>query len=133
MSLFFRLRGVGVADWLFDLSATLVWFFGFSLASAMRLAARALPLCGVALTFFTAAKKVSKESGLTPPILVFTHGPPTSPFFSPQHASPLRCQRTNRLPHPLSASTSLPAISNIPSPCGKLCVGSRAAQDTLAS
>jgi hypothetical protein len=29
----------------------------------------ALPLCGAALTFFAAAKKVSKESGLTPPIL----------------------------------------------------------------
>ena len=27
----------------------------------------ALPLCGAALTFFAAAKKVSKESGLTPP------------------------------------------------------------------
>jgi hypothetical protein len=32
-------------------------------------AAQALPLCGAALTFFAAAKKVSKESGLTPPIL----------------------------------------------------------------
>jgi hypothetical protein len=29
----------------------------------------ALPLCGAALTFFAAAKKVSKESGLTPPML----------------------------------------------------------------
>ena len=29
----------------------------------------ALPLCGAALTFFAAAKKVSKESGLTPPAL----------------------------------------------------------------
>ena len=27
----------------------------------------ALPLCGAALTFFAAAKKVSKESGLQPP------------------------------------------------------------------
>jgi hypothetical protein len=27
----------------------------------------ASPLCGAALTFFAAAKKVSKESGLTPP------------------------------------------------------------------
>ncbi|WP_193727763.1 hypothetical protein [Paraburkholderia franconis] len=35
----------------------------------LRLAARALPLCGAALTFFAAAKKVSKESGLTPPVL----------------------------------------------------------------
>ncbi|MBN3763946.1 hypothetical protein [Burkholderia sp. Ac-20365] len=32
-------------------------------------AAQALPLCGAALTFFAAAKKVSKESGLTPPAL----------------------------------------------------------------
>ena len=42
-------------------------------------AAQALPLCGAALTFFAAAKKVSKESGLTPPALVpaltFTHKP----------------------------------------------------------
>ena len=30
---------------------------------------QALPLCGAALTFFAAAKKVSKESGLTPPML----------------------------------------------------------------
>ena len=29
----------------------------------------ALPLCGAALTFFAAAKKVSKESGLTPLII----------------------------------------------------------------
>jgi hypothetical protein len=29
-------------------------------------AARALPLCGAALTFFAAAKKVSKESRFTP-------------------------------------------------------------------
>ncbi|SIT38662.1 hypothetical protein BN2476_180001 [Paraburkholderia piptadeniae] len=28
-----------------------------------------MPLCGAALTFFAAAKKVSKESGLTPPVL----------------------------------------------------------------
>ncbi|MPW21681.1 hypothetical protein GCT13_33625 [Paraburkholderia sp. CNPSo 3157] len=44
-------------------------YFRVPLASAMRLAARALPLCGAALTFFAAAKKVSKESGFTPPIL----------------------------------------------------------------
>jgi hypothetical protein len=29
----------------------------------------ASPLCGAALTFFAAAKKVSKESGLKPPVL----------------------------------------------------------------
>ncbi|MPW17457.1 hypothetical protein GCT13_11070 [Paraburkholderia sp. CNPSo 3157] len=44
-------------------------FYGLLPASAMRLAARGLPLCGAALTFFAAAKKVSKESGLTPPML----------------------------------------------------------------
>ena len=37
----------------------------------------ALPLCGAALTFFAAAKKVSKESGLTPPALLFACGTPT--------------------------------------------------------
>jgi hypothetical protein len=31
-------------------------------------AARALPLCGAAVTFFAAAKKVTKESGLQPPV-----------------------------------------------------------------
>ncbi|MEX3932635.1 hypothetical protein AB4Y32_12635 [Paraburkholderia phymatum] len=58
-----------------------VVFDAFAPASAMRFAlpcagirvcafaARALPLCGAALTFFAAAKKVSKESGLTPPVL----------------------------------------------------------------
>ncbi|SEJ08357.1 hypothetical protein SAMN05192539_1006213 [Paraburkholderia diazotrophica] len=49
--------------------ATLLVFFCPLRASAMRLAAQALPLCGAALTFFAAAKKVSKESGLTPPML----------------------------------------------------------------
>ncbi|TXC79171.1 hypothetical protein FRZ40_32695 [Paraburkholderia azotifigens] len=44
-----------------------------------RIGLLALPLCGAALTFFAAAKKVSKESGLTPPILVFACGPPTGP------------------------------------------------------
>ncbi|WP_223963603.1 hypothetical protein [Paraburkholderia sabiae] len=28
----------------------------------------ALPLCGAAVTFFAAAKKVTKESGFTPPV-----------------------------------------------------------------
>jgi hypothetical protein len=44
----------------------------------------ALPLCGAAPTFFAAAKKVGKESGLTPPVPVFSHGPPTSPSFARQ-------------------------------------------------
>jgi hypothetical protein len=33
-----------------------------------RIGLLALPLCGAALTFFAAAKKVSKESGFTPPV-----------------------------------------------------------------
>ncbi|MBP0596138.1 hypothetical protein J8I87_42380, partial [Paraburkholderia sp. LEh10] len=36
--------------------------FAFARASAMRLVAQALPLCGAAPTFFAAAKKVGKES-----------------------------------------------------------------------
>ncbi|WP_162601052.1 hypothetical protein, partial [Paraburkholderia sp. C35] len=52
----------------------LVWFgfgFGFGLGFAfvgirdLVCLLLALPLCGAALTFFAAAKKVSKESGLT--------------------------------------------------------------------
>jgi hypothetical protein len=35
----------------------------------LLLVLQALPLCGAALTFFAAAKKVSKESGLTPQML----------------------------------------------------------------
>ncbi|WP_205812141.1 hypothetical protein, partial [Burkholderia sp. Ac-20365] len=44
----------------------------FELCAGIRvllLVLQALPLCGAALTFFAAAKKVSKESGLTPPVL----------------------------------------------------------------
>jgi hypothetical protein len=34
-----------------------------------------MPLCGAAVTFFAAAaKKVTKENGLTPPMLVFSTG-----------------------------------------------------------
>ena len=48
----------------------LPWFASpFAGIRVCAFAARALPLCGAALTFFAAAKKVSKESGLTPPIL----------------------------------------------------------------
>ncbi|MEX3932820.1 hypothetical protein AB4Y32_13600, partial [Paraburkholderia phymatum] len=50
--------------------ATLVGFLPLSLASAMRLAARALPLCGAALTFFAAAKKV--REGLNNPFFYRT-------------------------------------------------------------
>jgi hypothetical protein len=57
--------------------ATPVCFFGVATAVGCFSAALAFPcflvgllaspLCGAALTFFAAAKKVSKESGLTPP------------------------------------------------------------------
>jgi hypothetical protein len=52
-----------------------------------RAGAQASPLCGAALTFFAAAKKVSKESGYTPPILVFAHGPSTSPVATATYPS----------------------------------------------
>ncbi|MBN3764576.1 hypothetical protein [Burkholderia sp. Ac-20365] len=49
---------------------TLGWFgFVFAGIRDLLLVLHALPLCGAALTFFAAAKKVSKESGLTPPVL----------------------------------------------------------------
>ncbi|WP_205813523.1 hypothetical protein, partial [Burkholderia sp. Ac-20365] len=47
-----------------------VWFACvFAGIRDMSCLLQALPLCGAALTFFAAAKKVSKESGLTPPVL----------------------------------------------------------------
>ncbi|MBN3762962.1 hypothetical protein [Burkholderia sp. Ac-20365] len=49
----------------------LVWFACvFAGIRVMFCLVHALPLCGAALTFFAAAKKVSKESGLTPQALV---------------------------------------------------------------
>jgi hypothetical protein len=53
----------------------------------------ALPLCGAALTFFAAAKKVSKESGLTPLARVITHGPPMAPSCTRQRFGIARCPR----------------------------------------
>jgi hypothetical protein len=61
--------------------ATPVWVFGVAFGVATLFVAvlmalafpciviglLASPLCGAALTFFAAAKKVSKESGLQPP------------------------------------------------------------------
>ncbi|MBN3760286.1 hypothetical protein [Burkholderia sp. Ac-20365] len=44
--------------------------FAFAGIRVLLLVLQALPLCGAALTFFAAAKKVSKESGLTPPAFV---------------------------------------------------------------
>ena len=49
------------------------WFCAFP-APRCRAGAHALPLSGAGLTFFAAAKKVSKESGLTPPILARSRG-----------------------------------------------------------
>ncbi len=50
-----------------------------------------LPLCGAALTFFAAAKKVSKESGLTPPALKWVPwlggGSGTSGIGAPAHSA----------------------------------------------
>ncbi|WP_158646992.1 hypothetical protein [Paraburkholderia azotifigens] len=66
---------------------------------------QALPLCGAALTFFAAAKKVSKESGLTPPMLVIACGPSTGPalqsasHFSKRVASALN-KRITHSNHP---------------------------------
>jgi len=57
-------------------------------------AAQALPLCGAALTFFAAAKKVSKESGLTP--TVFDHrlrAPNSSSASNGNFSITARCQR----------------------------------------
>ena len=59
-----------------------------------------LPLCGAALTFFAAAKKVSKESGLTPPVLISTHGLSTSPQFLRQPASQRPLPTSYPSPHP---------------------------------
>jgi hypothetical protein len=59
-----------------------IWFFSLRWHLRFHFGLPALPLCGAALTFFAAAKKVSKESGLTLPARVVTHGPPTSPSFT---------------------------------------------------
>ena len=87
-----------------------------------------LPLCGAAPTFFAAAKKVGKESGLTPPARVIAHGPPTSPLFKPQCAGP------STLPaHCLSASpasiirSSANRVGRHAPSCGKRCAGCRTA------
>ncbi|SIT50217.1 hypothetical protein BN2476_750160 [Paraburkholderia piptadeniae] len=58
-------------------------------------------LCGAALDFFAAAaKKVRKESGLTPPALDVYHRLSTSPYFARQLSGPcpLRTHRLNISP-----------------------------------
>jgi hypothetical protein len=54
---------------IFSCSGCSAYCFGFSLLAfpCFLIGILALPLCGAALTFFAAAKKVSKESGLKPP------------------------------------------------------------------
>jgi len=91
-------------------------------------AAQALPLCGAALTFFAAAKKVSKESGLTPPILDHRLRAPNGS--SPSHGNfsvAVRCQRFESAPHPLHSPVAQPGAANgLGRPGGKLCVGRNA-------
>ena len=86
---------------------------------------QASPLCGAALTFFAAAKKVSKESGLTPLILDHRlralHSSSTSHGVLPFNA---RCQHFGYAPHPLQSPITPPAAAiGCGRPGGKLCVG----------
>ena len=86
---------------------------------------QALPLCGAALTFFAAAKKVSKESGLTPPVLDLRLRAPNGSSASigvlPFNA---RCQRSEQAPHPLQSPVAQPAAAiGYGRQGGKLCVG----------
>jgi hypothetical protein len=53
-------------------AALFVVVFALSLHPRGRAGAHTMPLSGAGLTFFAAAKKVSKESGLTPPILAMS-------------------------------------------------------------
>ena len=80
----------------------------------------ALPLCGAALTFFAAAKKVSKESGLTPPVLNPRLRAPNVPIL---HAVALYLatvastisERLTRSIHPYTSSPQ----QTMTAPCGK--------------
>jgi hypothetical protein len=46
----------------------LLWWYGLLAFPCIRVGLLVLPLCGAALTFFAAAKKVSKESRFEPPV-----------------------------------------------------------------
>ena len=106
--------------------SVVVWFaFVFAGIPVLLLVLHALPLCGAALTFFAAAKKVSKESGLTPPVIDLRlrapNGSSASNGVLPFNA---RCQRFEWAPHPLQSPIALPAAANdLRRPGGKLCVG----------
>ena len=63
--------------------------------------------------FLCPAKKVSKESGLTTPILVFTHGLSTSPCFAWRRAGLGSLQASWRMPHPLRTPAQGLTTSNV--------------------
>jgi hypothetical protein len=98
----------------FGLVLVLVWFCLATLGWIAWLVAgirdmscllHASPLCGAALTFFAAAKKVSKESGLTPPALDLRLKAPTVPPLQTAfcHAMPVASalnERLTRVNHP---------------------------------
>ena len=86
---------------------------------------QALPLCGAALTFFAAAKKVSKESGLTPLILdLRLRAPNRSSASHGNLLAHVRCNRIFQALHPLRPPVHEPAAAIVCGrPGGKLCVG----------
>ena len=110
-----------------------VWF-GFRWHPRCVFGLLVLPLCGAALTFFAAAKKVSKESGPTPPARVIVHGLSTSPSFMRQRSRACSLP-TLRMNAPPTAHTRTPAIRVRPSRplCGKRCVGFRTAEETFVA
>ena len=111
---------------LFCLRRCLVcFFFRWHPLSCLR-GAGVVPVRGGGTYFLcsrAAAKKVSKESGRTPPVLVFTHGLTTSPCFAPLRANP--CWLPSRR---LDVAPALwHATSNIFAPCAASCVPAFAA------
>ena len=118
--------------WFFvcDAVAVLVFWFWFCVLwrhPRFAFVIHALPLCGAALTFFAAAKKVSKESGLTPPARVPTHGPPTSPCFTRQLSGSFSLPALQIRASPASTTPSTAFAIGLRAPiCGKRCVGCRA-------
>ena len=108
-----------------------LWFaFGVAGIRDLSCLLQALPLCGAALTFFAAAKKVSKESGLTPPVLNLRLRALHSSSASHGNFSvTTRCPRFGEAPHPLQSPVTRPAAANdCGRPGGKLCVGRSASR-----
>ncbi|ALL62951.1 hypothetical protein K788_0006702 [Paraburkholderia caribensis MBA4] len=94
------------------------WWFAFVLYWHPRCVSlfHASPLCGAALTFFAAAKKVGKESGSHRQPLFLSTGPQrprTSHGNAPVH---VRCQRPLCTPHPLHIPASQHAAPDRPRP-----------------